>query len=70
MARTKGSGWGGGIIYYQICPFCRQKKVMYKPLLIHGFNLDFICTNKKCRERFSTSELKRITYRSQLVNNN
>jgi hypothetical protein len=68
MSRTRGSGWGGGVILYQICPKCGQKKVYYNPLLISGFNLDFKCTNGKCRERFADGELLRITFRSQLDN--
>jgi hypothetical protein len=29
MARTKGSGWGGGTMLYQICPFCGKKKALH-----------------------------------------
>jgi len=32
MSRTKGSGWGGGVMLYQICPKCDKKKVLYDPL--------------------------------------
>lgn len=31
MSRTKGSGWGGGVMLYQICPYCGKKKVLYQP---------------------------------------
>jgi len=64
MARTKGSGWGGGIILYQKCPFCNKKKVMYDPLLDYNPH-PFKCT--LCKERFASNELKRITYQEQLL---
>lgn len=63
MSRTKGSGWGGGVIFYQICPYCNKKKAMYTgDYLGHPFK----CTS--CKEHFNSSELKRITFRSQLKN--
>lgn len=30
--RTKGSGWGGGVILYQVCPLCGKKKCYYDPV--------------------------------------
>jgi len=59
MARTKGSGWGGGVILYQLCPMCGKKKVLYDPLP-YNFH-DFKCTS--CKERFSANNLIRKTYK-------
>jgi ssDNA-binding Zn-finger/Zn-ribbon topoisomerase 1 len=57
MARTKGSGWGGGVMLYQICPKCNKKKVLYQPL---NYLPDFHCT--ACKERFYSEILIRNTY--------
>ena len=61
MSRTKGSGWGGGTILYQICPKCGKKKAMY---VGENFGHPFKCT--LCKKYFNSSELKRLTFRSQL----
>ena len=58
MSRTKGSGWGGGIILYQICPHCGKKKAMYKPI---GFGSSFYCT--WCKEYFDSYTLIRKTFK-------
>lgn len=49
MARTPGSGWGGGPLLYQKCPHCGKKKCIYDP--IHGaeWHLPFRCIS--CKER-------------------
>jgi transposase-like protein len=52
MSRTEGSGWGGGVILYQICPHCNKKKVMYDPF---RFLPSFKCVS--CRERFDSETL-------------
>jgi len=60
MARTKGSGWGGGVILYQLCPNCGKKKMYYKQPMIPDLP-DFYCTYCKqldngiglIRERYS-----------------
>ena len=57
MARTKGSGWGGGIIFWQYCPACNKKKAFYNP--IQGLK-PFKCT--KCKIRFVSNELKSKTH--------
>jgi len=62
MSRTKGSGWGGGPMYYQICPKCSKKKVLYDPI---GYDIPpFKCT--WCKERFHSNDLLTITYKDQL----
>jgi len=61
MARTKGSGWGGGVIHYQICPFCKKKKAYYDQMIE---NKPFKCTS--CKGRFNDTKLNRLTYISQL----
>lgn len=53
MARTKGSGWGGGPLLYQKCPHCDKKKVYYDP--VDGIIPSFKCTG--CKERFNSSTL-------------
>ena len=60
MARTKGSGWGGGIILYQICPFCGKKKVYYTQFDYNPFK----CIS--CKERFNSDKLIKKQYVSQL----
>jgi len=61
MARTKGSGWGGGTMLYQICPYCGKKKVLYDPL---PYTDSFKCT--ACKERFNSDNLKRMAFVSQV----
>ena len=57
MARTKGSGWGGGTLLYQKCPHCDKKKVYYNPIT----NIpSFKCT--WCKKRFDSSMLIRHTF--------
>jgi len=60
--RTKGSGWGGGVILYQLCPICNKKKAYYNPL---GMCQSFECT--RCKKRFSSQELLRFTYVKQII---
>ena len=62
MSRTKGSGWGGGVILYQLCPFCGKKKAIYD-----WFSTDcapFKCTN--CKKRFHSELLLRKKYFHQI----
>jgi hypothetical protein len=61
MSRTKGSGWGGGVLLYQICPLCGKKKAIYD-YWSHGN--PFKCLS--CKERFSSDDLIRLKYVSQL----
>jgi predicted nucleic acid-binding Zn ribbon protein len=61
MSRTKGSGWGGGIMLYQICPECGRKKVLYDPL---PYSDSFKCT--ACKIRFTSNSLINKTYLKQL----
>ena len=61
MARTPGSGWGGGPILYQKCPHCGKKKVMYD-WYYHLESIPFKCTWGACRERFSSDTLLRYKY--------
>ena len=58
MARTKGSGWGGGVMLYQICPYCGKKKVIYDSV---SYASDFKCTS--CKQRFDSDNLIRKTYK-------
>jgi len=59
MSRTKGSGWGGGVILYQVCPFCKKKKVYYTQDQYSPFK----CTS--CKERFNSDKLIRFQYIEQ-----
>jgi len=61
MSRTKGSGWGGGVMLYQICPSCGRKKVLYDPLPYVASS--FKCTS--CRIRFYSDRLIRKQYLNQ-----
>jgi len=45
MSRTKGSGWGGGVMLWQKCPICGKKRALYDWVL-HKFK----CT--ACKEYF------------------
>ena len=63
MSRTKGSGWGGGVILYQICPYCNRKKAMY---IGYSFSM-FKCT--ACKRYFNSNKLLPLTFRSQLSDN-
>ena len=58
MARTRGSGWGGGVLLFQICPFCGKKKVFYDWFCNECG--DFRCTS--CKKRFHSDKLHRIKY--------
>ena len=58
MSRTKGSGWGGGVMIYQVCPLCGKKKVLYVP--ISKAPNHFKCT--WCKKRFDSDTLLRTTY--------
>jgi len=62
MARTKGSGWGGGTILYQKCPKCGKKKVMYDggSGIRDLTSIPFKCTS--CKHRFNDSDLIREQY--------
>ena len=61
MARTKGSGWGGGVMLYQLCPYCSKKKVLYQPVpYISSYTSPFHCTS--CKKRFHSDTLLRKTY--------
>lgn len=61
MSRTKGSGWGGGVIFYQICPKCGKKKAMYDPIV---YASNYKCT--WCKKRFTDDNLKPITFVAQI----
>ena len=61
MARTKGSGWGGGPLLYQKCPHCSKKKVYYDPM---QYIPPFKCT--WCKERFNSTVLLSITFVAQI----
>lgn len=66
MARTPGSGWGGGPMLYQICPKCGKKKCFFDP--IHGaeWHKPFRCISKEChptRERYDSDSLIRKTHK-------
>ena len=58
MSRTKGSGWGGGVMLYQRCPDCAKKKALFKPL---EYLPPFYCT--ACGIRFYSETLIRRTYK-------
>lgn len=60
MARTKGSGWGGGTLLYQKCPECGKKKAIFDPLEDLP---PFRCTI--CWHRFYSETHYRLRYRSQ-----
>lgn len=65
MARTKGSGWGGGPLLYQICPGCGQKKCYYDPIPNAEYYKPFRCLSKKCRPtnaRYDSDTLIRKTH--------
>ncbi len=62
MARTKGSGWGGGVLLYQLCPFCNKKKVIYDS--IGALMSQFKCTS--CRRLFDSVTLIKKKYLSQI----
>jgi hypothetical protein len=62
MARTKGSGWGGGTLLYQKCPYCGKKKAVYSPLGDFSSN-PFRCT--ACKKWFASETLYRLKYKIQ-----
>ena len=59
MARTKGSGWGGGIILWQLCPNCNKKKVYYAWACYKGYY--FWCTS--CKQEVKSETLIKQTHR-------
>ena len=61
MARTEGSGWGGGTLLYQVCPHCGKKKAIYD---WHSEIPVFKCT--ACKKRFNSETLLRKKYQSQV----
>jgi len=63
MVRTKGSGWGGGVILYQMCPLCEKKKAYYDRIDYCGFH-SFKCSS--CKRFFNSDKLIRLKYVSQL----
>jgi hypothetical protein len=63
--RKAGDGWGAGALFYQKCPYCGQKKALYRSW---GDGHYFYCTNRKCtqfREGFQDSNLLRIYTKRQ-----
>ena len=60
MVRTKGSGWGGGVILYQLCPFCNKKKAYYR--YQQEYN-PFKCV--ACKKVFNSDTLLRFQYAEQ-----
>ncbi len=65
MARTKGSGWGGGTLLYQICPYCGRKKAIYQQITNAS---SFKCI--WCKERFESKILLKKSFKSQVKNEN
>lgn len=71
--RTKGSGWGGGTMLYQLCPLCGKKKVLYDPIIGAEYYKPFRCTAKYCEDeyghknRFYSDTLLRLSYVCQIV---
>ncbi len=61
IMRTKGSGFGGGVILYQTCKVCGNKKSYYSPISV-TFVPPFKCTYKLCKKRFYSDELIKKTY--------
>lgn len=61
MARTPGSGWGGGPLLYQICPKCTKKKCIYD--YIHGaeWHDPFRCLS--CKQRSDSDTLIKRKYK-------
>lgn len=62
MSRTAGSGWGGGVLLYQKCPYCGKKKCFFD--WIDGFVLPFYCC--ACKKRNYDKNLIRIKYRDSI----
>lgn len=61
MSRTPGSGWGNGMIrLFQVCPFCKKKKVLYVAYKTYVGEKDFHCTF--CKENFNDDVLLKISY--------
>ncbi len=58
MSRTKGSGWGGGVILYQLCPECNKKKALFRG---DSFGSAFYCTY--CKVHFDSDILIRKTFK-------
>lgn len=63
MARTKGSGWGGGVMLYQLCPLCKKKKVIFDPIPGQSWYKPFRCL--ACKETFNSDILLRLRYKEQ-----
>jgi hypothetical protein len=63
MSRTEGSGWGGGTLFYQVCPKCEKKKVLYSPI---DYGSRYKCTS--CRERFDSDKLLPLFFLEQYEN--
>jgi hypothetical protein len=62
MARTKGSGRGGGVMLYQLHDKCGKKKAIYNPIL-GSMVPPFHCIS--CKERFDSETLIRKTFKIQ-----
>ena len=62
MSRTEGSGWGGGTLFYQPCPLCGKKKVLYDPCMDIP---PYKCT--ACKERFHSNALIDTKYLSVVI---
>lgn len=65
MSRTEGSGWGGGVLLYQICPYCGQKKAYFNNSTVSSLPR-FKCTNTMCRKMFNSTILIHKTYKSEI----
>jgi hypothetical protein len=64
MSRTKGSGWGGGVLFYQECPLCGKKKAIYD--WMYGLErVPFRCLS--CKERFNSNTLIHLKYREDAL---
>lgn len=75
MARTPGSGWGGGVMFYQVCPICGKKKALWDPIEGIGHYKPFRCIAKNCvdefghKNRFDSDTLLRIRYATVAIPN-
>ena len=70
--RTKGSGWGGGPLLYQVCPVCGRKKCIYDPIEGTCGYKPFRCLWCKDEDgnqtRSDSDTLLRVYYAEQLKN--
>lgn len=70
--RTKGSGWGGGVMLYQACAICGKNKALYDPIATVEHYKPFRCTAKNCKDengnknRFDSDTLIKKTYACQV----